>query len=198
MWLRVTLCSWPLRWLVYSAMVAPVLAVLVLVGDYPEPRLSERWRSPGTWIALAAGVLILGLVMAAATAVRRDKLIQCLDGIAPSAFGQVAKAAVRGPIPVDPAVRVAAGRLARMQFEGLHPFAHVAPGVFATCAVLQIPDFFNPDHPPTLWRVLNLMTFTAATVYWRLFPRVLDVRSQLLLTGTCGLVPYTGSSAPRF
>ncbi len=198
MWLRVALCSWPVRWLVYSAVLAPVLAVLVLVGDYPEPGLSERWRSPGTWIALAAGVLILGLVMTAATAVRRDKLIRCLDGVARSAFGQVAKAAVRGPIPADPVVRVAAGRLARMQFEGLHPFAHVAPWLFTVSVVLQIPVFLDPDDPPTPSRVLMLMLFAASAVYWRVFPRVLDARTQLLLTETCGPVPYSGSSARRF
>ncbi len=198
MWLRVALCSWPVRWLVYSAMVAPVLAVLVLVGDYPEPRLSERWRSPGTWIALAAGALILGLVMAAATAVRRDKLIRCLDGIAPSAFDQVAKAAVRGPIPIDPAVRVAAGRLARMQFEGLHPFARIAPWLFTASAVLQIPVFLDSDDPPTISRVLTLMMVTAMAVYWRLFPRVLDARTQLLLTDTGRPVPHAGSAEAGF
>jgi len=152
-------------------------------------------------MAIAAGVLVLGLVMTAATAVRRDKLIQCLDGVALSAVGQVAKAAVRGLVPADPAdpaVRVAAGRLARMRFEGLHPFAHVAPRVFLICALLQIPDFLESDNPPTLWRVLTLMMFTALAVYWWLFPWVLDARTQLLLIETCGPVPYTRSTEPGF
>lgn len=192
MWLRVALWSWPVRWLVYSAILAPFLALYVLVGEYPTPRQSERWHSQGAWIAVVAGVLVLGLVMTVGASVRRDKLIRCLDGVAPSAHGQVARAAVRGPVPADPTVRVAAGRLARMQFEGLHPFARIAAWVFVMCALLQIPDFFDSDDPPTLSRVFSLMMFTALAVYWWLFPRVLDARTQLLLIETCGPVPCTG------
>ncbi|WP_227469481.1 hypothetical protein [Mycobacteroides abscessus] len=187
------LWPWLLRWLVYSAMVAPLLAVLVLVGDYPEPGLSERWHSPGTWIALAAGVPILGLVMTITTAVRRDKLAHCLAGVLPAQYGQVAKAAVRGPVPADPAVRVAAGRLAWMQFERLNPFSRISPWVFAVCALLQIPDFFDSDGAPTLTRVLSLMMFTAMAVYYWQYPRVLDARAQLLLAAPSNPAPSTGA-----
>ncbi|EIU13406.1 hypothetical protein MA5S0422_3008 [Mycobacteroides abscessus 5S-0422] len=42
MWLRVTLWPLPVRWLVYSALLAPFLAGYVLVGGYPDPAESGR------------------------------------------------------------------------------------------------------------------------------------------------------------
>lgn len=190
MWLRVAFWPWVARWMVYSAVLAPFLAVLVLVGEYPGPRQSERWHSYGAWIAAAAGALILGLVMTVSTAVRRDRLAHCLQGIAPATYGQVAKTAVRGPVPADPAIRVAAGRLARMQFEALNRLTRFTPWMFAVCALLQIPDFFDSDDPPTLMRVFTLVLFTAMAVYYWQYPRVLDARAQLLLAAPSNPVPY--------
>lgn len=193
MWLRVELWPWLLQWLVYSAVLAPFLAVYTLVGEYPDPCQIEHWHSPNTWIATAAGVLILGLLMTVSAATRRDRLTRCLQGVAPATYRQVTKAAVHGPVPADPAIRVAAGRLARMQFERLNPFSRISPWVFAVCALLQIPDFFDSDGAPTLTRVLSLMMFTAMAVYYWQYPRVLDARAQLLLAAPSNPAPSTGA-----
>ncbi|WP_207563545.1 hypothetical protein [Mycobacteroides abscessus] len=54
------------------------------------------------------------------------------------------------------------------------------PGLCAMCGLIQIPDFFDPDDPPMLTRVLSLMMFTAMAVYYWQYPRMLDARAQLL------------------
>ncbi|EIU11677.1 hypothetical protein MA5S0422_3007 [Mycobacteroides abscessus 5S-0422] len=138
--------------------------------------------------------VVLGLLISVSMAARRARIVACLDGIPVDKYGQVAKAAVRGPVPSDPWIRVAAGRLARFQADGLMPFARIAPWLFAACGLLQIPDILDPDRPVTVSQVFVLVTFAALPVYYWLYPRLLDARAHLLLAELTNPVSCTGSA----
>lgn len=193
MWLRIALWPWLVRWLAYSATLAPFLTAYVMVGGYPDPAESGRWHSPGWWTVAAVAALALGLLMSVSLAFRRERIVACLGGVTADKYGQVATAATRGPVPADPVVRVAAGRLARFQADGLRPLARIAPWLFALCGLLQIPDFLDPDRPVALSQVVTLAIFAALPVFYRLYPRLLDARAQLLLAAPGGPASETWS-----
>jgi len=180
MWLQLIFRPWWVRWLVYSVMSAPLAAGYLLFGNYPDPRHGDRWSSLGWWVGTGIATLVLGLVMSLSMAARREQVHACLCGVGPGDYRQVAKAVAAGPIPADPSIREAAGRLARFQSNGLDKLSRLSRWVCGLGVLLQIPDFVNLNHPPTLSRVLMVITFTALTVYYSLYPRLLDARAQLL------------------
>ena len=94
-----------------------------------------------------------------------------------------------GPVPGDPTIRQAAAQLAGVQSHGLSGLGRVMPWLCGFLLVLQVAQVCIETRPVVLRDVFLVVIWSGLTVYWRLYPRLIDARYELLST-------HQGSDAP--
>jgi Na+/melibiose symporter-like transporter len=141
---------------------------MFLVGQIPVVVLVAEGRSPlvGALVALICSVFFgafFGIVMARLRR-RFAPLLEGPDGgqLTPAQRKALGRAALRGPLPVDPAQRQAAARLARVNLDLLRGQRWYAVPVFLVMTVLSA-YLAATDSP---WYALATALFAGAFAYW--------------------------------
>lgn len=171
---------WWLRWLAYSAVMFPFIAGLVLLGDYPGESTTVPWTLPWSWVWTGTFTLATGLLLAVASPRRRASIRACLASISPQDYRSVARAVGTGPVPSDPAIRQAAAQLTGEQSRGLGGLRRWMPWLCGFLLVNQIVQMCIATRPVVLREVFLIVIWSGLTVYWRLYPRLVDTQHQLL------------------
>ncbi|MGV0770827.1 hypothetical protein [Mycobacterium syngnathidarum] len=182
MWLRLVFMPWWLRWLAYSAVTFPLIAGLVLLGDYPGESTTVPWGSPWSWVWVGTLTLTTGLLLAVASPRRRASIRACLESVSPQDYRSVARAVGSRSVPSDPAIREAAAQLAGVQSRGLNGQIRLMPWLCGSLLVLQVAQVCIATRPVVLREVFLIVIWSGLTVYWWLYPRLIDTRHQLLST----------------
>lgn len=180
MLLRLVLMPWWLRWLAYSALAFPFIAGLVLLGDYPGVPTTAPWASPSSWAWIAGLTLATGLLLAAGSPHNRASVRACLEDVSPQDYRSVVRAAAAGPVPDDPAIRQAAAKLTGVQSRGLNGLSRVMPWLCSFLLLTQVAQVCVTTRPVVLRDIFLTVIWSGLAVYWRLYPRLLDTRRQLL------------------
>lgn len=182
MLLRLVLMPWWLRWLAYSTLTFPFIAGLVLLGDYPGVSTTVPWASPSSWVWIGTLTLATGLLLAIASPRNRASIRACLESVSPQHYRSVLRAVGSGPIPSDPVIRQAAAQLARVQSHGLSSLSRVMPWLCGFLLFFQVTQVCIETRPLVLRDVFLVVIWSGLTVYWRLYPRLIDARYELLST----------------
>lgn len=180
MWLRLVLTPWWLRWLAHSALLFPFIAGLVLLGDYPGESTTVSWASPWSWVLIATFTLATGLLLAVASPRRRASIRACVKSVSPQDYRSVASAVGTGAVPSDPVIRQAAAQLTGVQSRGLSDLRRWMPWLCGILLVNQVVQVCMETRPIVLREVFLIVIWSGLTVYWRLYPRLIDTRHQLL------------------
>lgn len=192
-WIRLALAPWWIQWLVYSALIFTAAGIPVAVINRNE---QGQWL--GWWIGVAVVALVVGAVCSLATRARAPQLRQLLDGLTPAQYRQAAKAVLSGPIPIDPAIRRAAARLAQntveRQLRVMSPAVRKSLIGFMALNVLIQLSVSAFGATISFSTVSNAAVFTGIAVFWWLYPPLLEARAQLL-TGYVH-APTIGTAAP--
>lgn len=182
MLLRLVLMPWWLRWLAYSALTFPFVAGLVMLGDFPGVPTTASWAAPSSWAWIAGLTLATGLLLAVASPRNRALIRACLESVPPQDCRSVMRAAAAGPVPDDPAVRQAAAQLAGVLSRGLGGMSRVMPWLCGLLLLNQVAQVCIATRPVVLRDVFLVAIWSGLTVYWRLYPRLIDARYELLST----------------
>lgn len=171
---------WWLRWLAYSVVTFPFIAGLVLLGDYPGVSTTVPWASPSSWVWIGTLTLAMGLLLAVASPRNRASIRACLESVSPQDYRSVLRAAGTGPVPDDPAIREAAARLSGVQSRGIAGLSRVMPWLCGFLLVIEVAQVCIATRPVVLREVVLIVIWSGLTVYWRLYPRLIDTRHELL------------------
>ncbi|ALI27556.1 hypothetical protein XA26_37350 [Mycolicibacterium fortuitum] len=180
--LRLVLMPWWLRWLAYSAVAFPFIAGLVLLGDYPGVSAAVPWASLSSWGWIGALTLATGLLLAIASPRQRASIRACLEGVSPQDYRSVRRAAAAGAVPSDPAIRQAAAQLTSVQSRGLKGVGRVMPWLCGFLLVNQVVQVCVVTRPIVLREVFLIVIWSGLTIYWWLYPRIIESRRELLST----------------
>ncbi|MEU9806283.1 hypothetical protein [Mycobacterium sp. NPDC050853] len=172
MWVQL-LASIVIWWVMGSL----VLAFWRSTGQQPREQV-------GWWIAVGVGGIVFGALGAAMGQIDGVKYRAAVKDIAPQYYRQAARVLVRGPMPTDPSVKVAAIRLADVYLwrAGQRPrfFGRLILSTIVMWTGLAVLQGFDDDANPAIIAMNLPIWLCLAVQTYYVFPLV-DARRALML-----------------
>ncbi|OMC52023.1 hypothetical protein A5742_17295 [Mycolicibacterium fortuitum] len=133
--------------------------------------------------------LATGLLLAVGSPRNRASIRACLESVPLQDYQSILRAARKGPVPDDPAIRQAAAKLAAVLSRGHGGTSRVMPWLCGFLLVNQVAQVCIASRPVVLRDVFLVVIWSGLTVYWRLYPSLIDTRYELLSTHEGGDAP---------